>query len=89
MTYEWNPRKQDANLKKHGVHFANAMDIFEDPRAITVADVSSDEEQFITIGMDTLGRLLTVVYTWRDENIRLISARRATRGERAQYREGT
>lgn len=49
-------------------------------------DDGSDEERFVTIGMDAFGRILVVVYTWREENIRIISARKATRHERRQYK---
>jgi len=82
---EWDRRKQTANLKKHGVEFADAFAVFADPLAVTISDSKSEEERFITTGADTLGRLLSVVYTWRGDAIRLISARRATRNERRQY----
>lgn len=64
------------------------MLVFADDLAITVNDERFDEERFITIGMDALGRILVVVYTWRGDEIRLISARTATRSERKQYEEG-
>jgi hypothetical protein len=53
--------------------------------AITIRDDASDEERFITLGADALGRLLVVVYTWRGEVVRLISARNATAAERRDY----
>ncbi|MBW4688193.1 MAG: BrnT family toxin [Komarekiella atlantica HA4396-MV6] len=65
--------------------FADAVSVFADDAAITIVDEHPDEERFITIGMDAFGRILVVVYTWRDECIRLISARKATRYERIQY----
>lgn len=74
-------------LKKHKVDFADAVTVFDDDLAITVEDVDHDEERFVTIGMDALGRLLVVVYTWREVSIRLISARKATKSERRQYEE--
>ena len=52
---------------------------------MTVADEAPDEERYSTIGMDALGRELVVIYTLRGERIRIISARRATRRERAEY----
>jgi uncharacterized DUF497 family protein len=85
VEFEWDRREQTANLKKHGVEFADAFAVFTDPLAVTVHDRSADEERFITIGSDISGRLLSVVYTWRGDVIRLISARRATRNERRQY----
>lgn len=88
MTYQWDSDKAIANLRKHGIDFADAVVILSDDLAITVQDERFDEERFITIGMDGLGRVLVVVYTWRGNNIRLISARPATRQECRQYEEG-
>ncbi len=88
VSFEWDARKADANLRKHGVDFADAALALEDEHAITVPDAASaSEERFITLGMDPLGRVLVVVYTWRSETIRLISARKATRREARQYGE--
>lgn len=88
MRYEWDPAKAEANQKKHGVRFADAVAVFSDERALTLDDLHPDEERYVTIGMDAFARLLVVVYTWRAEVVRLISARKATRSERAQYAEG-
>ena len=86
MEYEWDEHKAASNVGKHGIDFADAATALEDEAAVTIADEFADEARLITIGMDALGRLLVVVYTWRDEKtIRLISARRATRQERKQY----
>ena len=85
MGLEWDSRKAAANLEKHGIDFADAVAVFLDELAVTIPDDRADEERFITLGTDALGRLLVLVYTWRGENIRLISARRATRRERRQY----
>lgn len=85
MGYEWDPRKARSNLGKHGIDFADAVMVFEDDAAITVDDDSSDEERFVTMGADQLGRVLVVVYTWRGDRIRIISARKATEPERKQY----
>jgi uncharacterized protein len=84
---EWDPRKAAANLKKHGVDFADAVTVLHDEQAITIRDDEGeeDEERFVTIGMDALGNVLVVVYTWRGERPRLISARKATPQEREQY----
>jgi hypothetical protein len=88
MAYQWDREKASANLNKHGIDFADAVSVFLDDLAITVTDDRFEEERFITIGMDALGRVLVVVYTWRGNEIRLISARKAMRHERTQYEEG-
>lgn len=72
-------------MQKHGVAFADTFAVFEDPNALTIEDNERGEERFITLGMDCFGRILVVVYTWRDEIIRIISARKATRSEVKQY----
>jgi uncharacterized DUF497 family protein len=82
---EWDPRKAAANLKKHRVDFADAVTVLHDEQAITIRDDEGDEERFITIGMDALENVLVVVYTWRGERPRLISARKAKPREREQY----
>lgn len=88
MVIEWDPAKAQQNERKHGVSFADAVTALEDERALTDRDVSSDdEERWVTMGIDGEGRVLVVVYTWRGENLRLISARNATRGERRVYEE--
>jgi hypothetical protein len=86
VSFQWNAAKANANLRKHGVDFADAATALEDESALTVGDASSaEEERWITLGMDALGRLLVVVYAWRGGQIRLISARQATPREWRQY----
>lgn len=86
MELEWDSRKADSNLEKHGVDFADAATVLLDDLALTVVDDSVDEEErYVTIGMDALGTCLVVVYIWRSETVRLISAREATRSERRRY----
>ena len=87
MSYQWDPAKARADRAKHSVSFADAVGVFEDPRAITLEDPHPDEGRYVTIGLDFLGRVLVVYWTWRDEEIRLISARRATRTESREYEE--
>jgi uncharacterized protein len=87
VTFEWDPTKAAANIRKHGVHFADAVSVLEDERAVTVAEDSAGEERWVTLGMDSLSRVLVVVYTWRGEKMRVISARRATARERCQYED--
>lgn len=88
MAYQWNRDKATANLRKHGIDFADAVSVFSDDLAITISDERFDEERFVTIGVDAFGRFLVVVYTLRDDEIRIISARKATRQEQQQYEEG-
>jgi uncharacterized DUF497 family protein len=85
MDYEWDPNKAKLNFRKHGVWFADAVTVFSDDLAMTVKDDNPDEERFVTMGMDALGRVLVVVYTWRGNRIRTIMARKATKSEREQY----
>ncbi|HEV8581033.1 MAG TPA: BrnT family toxin [Thermoanaerobaculia bacterium] len=86
MEYEWDEEKAAANLRKYGVDFTDAALVLEDEHALTLSDLYSEsEERFVTTGRDPQGRLLVVIYTWREERIRLISAREATRRERRDY----
>ncbi len=88
MDYQWDDNKAEANLKKHKIDFADAVTVFNDDLAITIADDYPAEERFATIGIDAIGRIVTVIYTWRGESVRLISARKATKAERREYEEG-
>ncbi|MGH9605122.1 MAG: BrnT family toxin [Terracidiphilus sp.] len=89
MALDWDTRKADANFKKHGVHFSETEPIFDDDAAIAVADDESDpsEQRIAAIGAGAKGRVLVVVYCYRGENIRVISARLAEPHEREQYEE--
>ena len=88
VRYEWDPAKARLNARKHRIDFADAVSVLEDDMALTVRDTSTQhEERWITAGLDGLGRVLVVVYTWRSDRIRLISARPATARERCQYEE--
>ena len=84
---EWDPGKARLNFRKHGVSFADAIASLEDEGALTMRDPFSEEERWITMGMDALGRMLVIVYTWRGENVRLISARKATAREHRRYED--
>jgi uncharacterized DUF497 family protein len=86
MSIEWDSRKAVANLLKHRIDFADATTVLDDDRGVTMRDeLSTEEDRCVTLGMDALGRLLVVVYTWRGNTVRLISARQATTQERRQY----
>lgn len=85
VTFEWDSPKAASNRRKHRVDFADAVGVFEDPRALTIDDEHPAEARFVTIGLDSLARVLVVCWTGRSSSIRLISARKATPAERAQY----
>ena len=86
MSIEFDPTKVRTNLRKHGVSFAHAEQALLDPMAFTIEDPDSlSEQRFVTLGMDALGRVLVVVHTQREERTRLISARKASRGEADRY----
>jgi uncharacterized DUF497 family protein len=86
VRYQWDPDKARLNKRKHGVDFSDAVGVFEDEMAITIEDPdAAGEQRFVTLGMDKLGRIVVVVYTYRRDEIRLISARKANKGEEKQY----
>lgn len=91
VTFEWDPRKASANLKKHHIAFDEASTVFLDPRALTFPDPdhSSEEAREITIGFTIKGNLVFVAHCERAQWIRIISARSATDSERRQYEEAT
>ena len=88
MTYEWDWVKAEANVCKHGVSFADAVFALEDDMALTMEDDSTDERRWLTLGRDHFGRVLVVVYAWRGDEIRVISARKASPEERRRYMSG-
>ena len=81
----WDPEKASVNRDRHGIDFADAVTALSDELALSRPDDDPEEERFVVLGLDALGRLLVVVYTWRDDEVRLISARKATPSERKQY----
>ena len=83
---EFDPAKARLNLSKHKLSFGHAEQALRDPRGVTIEDPDAEGEQrFVTLGMDALGRVLVVVHTPRGGRIRLISARKASRGEAEKY----
>jgi uncharacterized DUF497 family protein len=90
MKIEWDIFKAAENLRKHNVSFEEAETVFDDPLALTVNDESHsfDEYRFITIGESLIGRLILVCHTIGAENVRIISARKPTSGERKDYETG-
>jgi uncharacterized DUF497 family protein len=89
VIFAWDSGKAAANLKQHGVDFREAATVFDDPLSTTYPDIdhSSVERRFVMIGASAPKRVLVVAYTERDEAIRIISARPATRRERRFYEE--
>ena len=89
IAFEWDRRKESANLRKHGVGFVEATTVFDDPLSITIPDPDHaiGEERLVIIGMSSKRSLLIVVHTIRGERIRMISARPATKHERRNYEE--
>ena len=86
MEFEFDPAKARANYHKHGVSFAHAEQALRDDMAVTIEDPDAvDEQRFVTLGMDALGRVLVVVHTQRGERTRVISARKASTGESEKY----
>lgn len=83
----WDSKKAAANPKSHdGVTFEEAQHVLFDPFALTREDSDSEEEQrFVTLGMGSKGRILMVVYTYREETIRIISAWKANEPQRRRY----
>ncbi len=86
VRYVWDEEKAATNLKKHRVDFADAVGVFDDEFALRREDPDAEgEARFVALGVDYVGRIVLVVYTYRGESIRLISARKATTRERGQY----
>jgi uncharacterized DUF497 family protein len=90
MPFEWDAAKATVNLSKHGVSFAEAQTVFDDPLYVDFYDPdhSDEEHRYIIIGKSRRDRLLMVSYIERDDTIRMISARELTPAERKAYEEG-
>ncbi|MTJ11982.1 BrnT family toxin [Anabaena sp. UHCC 0187] len=91
MEFEWNPNKAELNFKKHGVSFPEAATTFHDPLSVTFPDPdhSIGESRYVIIGISRFGQILVVAHTDREDKIRIITARKATRQERKFYEEGS
>jgi hypothetical protein len=86
VAIEYDPRKSASNARKHGVSFEEAATAMLDPHALAHEDGTAEgESRWVLLGLGAAGRLLTVVYTLRGDNVRLISARRATTKEEQSY----
>lgn len=91
LTFEWDANKAESNLTKHQVSFESATTVFGDPDSVTIPDPehSQIEKRFITLGRSNDEQLLVVIHTDRGDNIRIISARAASRRERKYYEEAS
>jgi uncharacterized DUF497 family protein len=91
LGFEWDDDKARSNLAKHGVSFEDAATVFADPLSLTIPDPahSQAEDRFVIIGSSYQGKLLVVVHTERGDNVRVISARRASKRERKAYEEAS
>ena len=92
LKFEWDSRKAASNQRKHGVSFEEAATVFVDEQALIISDPdhSEKEERFVLLGISANLRTLVVCHCVREDGdvIRLISARKADRSERAQYKRG-
>lgn len=89
MAAEFDPKKNAANLRKHGVSLSEGDGVLNDPLAVTVEDLSTaGERRFVTIGTNVLGSVMVVVWTGRGQDMRIISVRKAEPKERRSYEEG-
>jgi len=89
MKFEWNLNKSESNYKKHGVSFEEASTVFNDVLSVTFPDPrhSIGENRYVIIGISRFGTLLVVAHTDREDTIRIISARKATRVEKKFYEQ--
>ncbi len=86
VVFRWDQRKAESNYRKHGVRFADAVGVFDDEFALTLREeIHSSEYRYVTVGTDFLGHVVTVVYTYLNDDVRIISARRSTKIERKEY----
>ena len=90
MEFEWDEDKAESNERKHGVGFSEAQTVFGDPLSLTGYDPNhaDEEDRYITMGTSLEGRLLVISHTDREERVRIISAREASRRERKEYENG-
>ena len=90
MNFEWNDNKAISNERKHGISFREASTVFNDPLALTFDDPdhSIGEERFIAFGKTNTDKYIIVAYTWRENTIRIISARLMSKTEQRIYKDG-
>ena len=89
MSADFDPKKDAANFKKHGVSLSEGDGVLNDPLALTVEDDAAEGEQrFVTIGINAFGSLMVVAHTPRGKGTRVISVRKADPRERRNYEKG-
>ena len=89
MSAEFDPKKDLANAKKHGVSLSEGDGVLNDPLALTVDDdLAEGEQRFVIMGMNAFGSLMVVVHTNRGNGSRIISVRKADPKERRNYEKG-
>jgi len=94
LHFDWDPHKAASNLRKHGVSFMDASQIFNDPLAIRLPDMDhgGHEERWVTLGQVAYHHLVVAIHTWQEDDdniyVRIISARRATAHEIRNYEKG-
>ncbi|MFP4332237.1 MAG: BrnT family toxin [Campylobacterales bacterium] len=93
-SFEWDTNKAKTNFSKHNIRFEDAVSVFRDKNAISIYDEknSAKEDRWVTIGMDFKTRTMVVIHTFvyvdsKSCNIRIISARRATKKEQREYKD--
>ena len=91
MNYEWNPKKNAANIRAHGIDFADVVTLFENDDTLSMPDEDADrdEERYIAIGFDAHLQIVVVAYTLLSDTVRIISARRATKREKKIFERQT
>ena len=89
LTFKWDAEKAESNVRKHKVSFEEAKTVFDDPFLLTFPDPdhSASEQRYLNIGTSVKERVLVVIHTERETNIRIISCRKATPNERRAYEE--
>jgi len=85
--WTWDPERARSNRRKHGVSFADAVTALEDPLALTVPDKTRTDERLVMMGQDSEGKLIVIAWIPLERGGRIVSARRATPGERRSYEE--
>jgi uncharacterized DUF497 family protein len=90
VRFEWDPPKAEANLRTHGIGFAEAVTVLQDTFALTREDPDAvDEQRFVTLSLSDEANLLVIVYTYREPDIlRVLSAWRANKRQRELYEKG-
>lgn len=88
MGFEWDPAKDNANFAKHGITFDEATEVFADPSRLVVSSTKPEHREARWLAIGRYGpHVMSVIFTVRHDEVRIISARRASKDEREQYRQ--